>query len=339
MWRRFPSPSTSAASYWRRSSSARDRRPDALAHAIGVELFENAAATAAGLYVLILVFGPISGAHFNPVVSFVDAAFGGLSWRDPRRTRRLRWRGARAARSSPTSCTRGPPCRSRPRPGDAGPRLAEVMATAGLLLSYSPWPARSSASHAPAAVGAYIGAAYFFTSSTSFANPAIAVAAMFSDTFAGISPSSVPPFVGAEVLGGVLAYVLVTALYPGVTRDDASRVVLPAPRHRGSTVTGRSTILFLCIQPNAGRSQMAAALARALGGDDVIVLFCRFRAGEFAQPRGDGCHAGERVRPWENSTVPQLLNDEMAMAADVVVTMGCGDACPIYRGSATSTGS
>ncbi len=80
---------------------------------------------------------------------------------------------------------------------------------------------------APAAVGAYIGAAYFFTSSTSFANPAITVGRMFSDSFAGIAPSSVPSFVGAQVVGGVLAFAVIKALYPKLTPAEAGQVVIP----------------------------------------------------------------------------------------------------------------
>ena len=80
---------------------------------------------------------------------------------------------------------------------------------------------------APAAVGAYIGAAYFFTSSTSFANPAITVGRMFSNTFAGIAPSSAPSFIGAQVVGGVLAVVLIRVLYPTMTSQQASDILFP----------------------------------------------------------------------------------------------------------------
>jgi glycerol uptake facilitator-like aquaporin len=105
--------------------------------------------------------------------------------------------------------------------------LSEIVATTGLILVIFAL-ARTGRSHiAPAAVGAYIGAAYYFTSSTSFANPAIAVGRMFSNSFAGIAPASVPAFVVAEVIGGVLAYLLVKALYPGVTKSEAEEVVLP----------------------------------------------------------------------------------------------------------------
>ena len=107
--------------------------------------------------------------------------------------------------------------------------LAEVVATTGLLLVIFSLARTGRAATAPAAVGAYIGAAYFFTSSTSFANPAITVGRMFSDTFAGIAPSSVPAYVIAQLVGGVVAIGLIRALYPGVTPEAAADVVIPHP--------------------------------------------------------------------------------------------------------------
>jgi arsenate reductase len=105
--------------------------------------------------------------------------------------------------------------------------LSEMVATIGLLLVIFAL-ARTGRSHlAPAAVGAYIGAAYFFTSSTSFANPAITVGRMFSNSFAGIAPSSVPDFISAQVVGGVLAFGLLRGLYPGMTKADAADVIEP----------------------------------------------------------------------------------------------------------------
>src|SRR5580700_6711741 len=161
---------------------------------VGLQLFENAAATAAGLFAIILMFGPVSGGHFNPVVSFLDAALGGLSWRD-------------AALYLPTQvagCIGGAGVANlmfgrslfqfaAKLRSSCGPFLAEVVATLGLMLVIFALTRSGRSRGVPAAVGAYIGAAYFFTSSTSFANPAIAVGRMFSDTFAGIAPSSVPP--------------------------------------------------------------------------------------------------------------------------------------------------
>ena len=105
--------------------------------------------------------------------------------------------------------------------------FAEVIATLGLLLVIFALARTRRGERAPAAVGAYIGAAYFFTSSTSFANPAIALGRIFSDTFAGIAPSSVPGFVVAELLGALAAIVVLRVLYPNVTPTQAAQVVLP----------------------------------------------------------------------------------------------------------------
>jgi arsenate reductase len=108
--------------------------------------------------------------------------------------------------------------------------LAEAVATVGLLLVIFALARTGRASTAPAAVGAYVGAAYWFTSSTSFANPAIAFGRMFSDTFAGIAPTSVPGFVAAQLAGGLLAVGAIRILYPDVGRDTAANVVLPHER-------------------------------------------------------------------------------------------------------------
>jgi len=196
--------------------------------ATGLELLENAAATAAGLFAIILMVGPVSGAHLNPVVSLVDAAFGGLSWRD----------AAAYLPAQVAGCVSGAVVAnlmyghtaislSTKHRATGAHFLSEVVATAGLILVIFALARTRRNAVAPAAVGAYIGAAYFFTSSTSFANPAIAVGRMLSDTFAGIAPSSVAPFVAAEVLGGLVGYALVRALYPGVTHAEAAQVVLP----------------------------------------------------------------------------------------------------------------
>ncbi len=196
--------------------------------ATGLELLENAAATAAGLFAIILMVGPVSGAHLNPVVSLVDAAFGGLSWRD----------AAAYLPAQVAGCVSGAVVAnlmyghtaislSTKHRATGAHFLSEVVATAGLILVIFALARTRRNPVAPAAVGAYIGAAYFFTSSTSFANPAIAVGRMLSDTFAGIAPSSVAPFVAAEVLGGLVGYALVRALYPGVTHAEAAQVVLP----------------------------------------------------------------------------------------------------------------
>ena len=105
--------------------------------------------------------------------------------------------------------------------------LSEIVATAGLILVIFALARTGRSATAPAAVGAYIGAAYFFTSSTSFANPAITIGRMFSNTFAGIAPSSAPSFIAAQIVGGVVGFGIVKALYPGVTAAEAADVVVP----------------------------------------------------------------------------------------------------------------
>jgi glycerol uptake facilitator-like aquaporin len=181
----------------------------------GLALLENAAATAAGLFAIILMFGPISGGHFNPVVSLVDAHFGGLTRRDalayiPAQVAGC-ISGAIVANGMFALAAISISTHHRASPAHL---LAEVIATLGLLLVIFSLARTGRTATAPAAVGAYIGAAYWFTSSTSFANPAITVGRIFSDTFAGIAPASSLAFVAAQLVGGVAAVVLVTALYP-----------------------------------------------------------------------------------------------------------------------------
>ena len=194
----------------------------------GLALLENAAATAAGLFAIILMFGPVSGGHFNPVVSLVDAHFGGLSWRDAFAYIPAQIAGCITgaitanAMFALTAVSISSEHRASP------PHLfAEVIATLGLVLVIFSLARTGRATSAPAAVGAYIGAAYWFTSSTSFANPAITAGRMFSDTFAGIAPASVPGFVAAQLVGGLVAIAIIRTLYPDVTPAEAAAVVVP----------------------------------------------------------------------------------------------------------------
>jgi arsenate reductase len=194
----------------------------------GLELLQNAAATAAGLYAIILMFGPISGGHFNPVVSFADAAFGGLSWRDAAAYLPAQVAGCIAGAVAANLMFALPAVTiSTKHRASAAHFLSEVIATLGLLLVIFALARSGRARSAPAAVGAYIGAAYWFTSSTSFANPAITIGRMFSDTFAGIAPDSVLSFIGAQIIGGALAVVVIKTLYPAITPADAASIIVP----------------------------------------------------------------------------------------------------------------
>jgi glycerol uptake facilitator-like aquaporin len=195
---------------------------------VGLQLFENAAATAAGLFAIILMFGPVSGGHFNPVVSFVDAAFGGLSWTTAGAYLLVQVIGCiGGAVVANLMFSRAAVSISTHHRSTGGHFLSEIVATIGLILVIFALARSGRSRTAPAAVGSYIGAAYFFTSSTSFANPAITIGRMFSNTFAGIAPSSVPSFIVAQVIGGLLAFLVVKVLYPGVTPSQAADIIFP----------------------------------------------------------------------------------------------------------------
>jgi arsenate reductase len=190
----------------------------------GLQLLENAIATALGIPVLILVFSPVSGAHLNPVVSLADAALGHRSWRDVIGYIPSQIAGCIAgavlanlmfARSAVTWSTN-----DRLTVAHA---LAEVVATAGLVLVIFALARTGRGPVIPWAVGAYIGAAYFFTSSASFANPAITIGRMFSNTFAGIAPASAPGYLLAQLVGGALGFLLVRWLFAAPTSPRAAR--------------------------------------------------------------------------------------------------------------------
>jgi glycerol uptake facilitator-like aquaporin len=200
----------------------------------GLELLENAAATAAGLFAIILMFGAVSGGHFNPVVSFADAALGGLSWRDAAAYLPAQVAGC-AAGAVIANLMYALPAVTISAKQRATPAhfLSEVVATLGLLVVIFALARTGRSGYVPAAVGGYIGAAYFFTSSTSFANPAITIGRMLTATFAGIAPSSAPAFIAAQAIGGAAAVALITALYPRLDPEhagaDAAEVAIPRP--------------------------------------------------------------------------------------------------------------
>lgn len=188
----------------------------------GLQLLENALATAFGLTVLILVFAPVSGAHFNPVVTVVDILLHRRSW-------------ATAASYLPAQiagCITGAVLANLmfDAPAIAWSTtdrsavnflLSEVVATAGLITVIFALVRTGRSAWAAPAVGAYIGGAYFFTSSTSFANPAITIGRMFSDTFAGIAPASAPAFIGAQLVGAAIGLLVVRLLFPVAAPDPA----------------------------------------------------------------------------------------------------------------------
>jgi glycerol uptake facilitator-like aquaporin len=182
---------------------------------VGLQLLENAAATAGALVGLILMFGAVSGAHFNPVVTLVDRMLGTTTTRDT---------GLYVSAQVVGGCVGAMianvmfelPAVELSTTARSSPALwlSEVVATVGLLLVIQGCVRSGRARAVPFAVGAWIAGAYWFTSSTSFANPAVTIGRTLSNTFAGIAPSSAPMFVAMQVLGAVLAYGLVRLFYP-----------------------------------------------------------------------------------------------------------------------------
>lgn len=198
---------------------------------VGLQLLENSLVTGAGLVALILALQPVSGS-FNPVVTGVEAAFGLLSVREAGACIAAQVSGGivGAVVANLMFDLDAVTFATHERTG-GGLWLGEVVATLGLVLIIFGSVRAGRADTIAYAVGGYVTAAYWFTSSTSFANPAVTIARMYSDTFAGIAPGSVPMFVLMQVLGGLLAVGAVRVLYPtlAVTFPHRTQVVLDPP--------------------------------------------------------------------------------------------------------------
>jgi len=209
---------------------------------VGLQLFENAAATAAALVAIILAIGPVSGAHLNPAVTLADRFFGGISTREAGVYVGAQLAGGAFGAVVANLMFSLPAVELSTKVRSSGGLwLGEVVATFGLLLVIFAVVRSGRTSAAPFAVGAYIGGAYFFTSSTSVANPAATLARGLSDSFAGIAPSSAPAFVLAQLLGAALAVVVAKALYPTVA-GAAADVVLPHPTAGDGQAPGRQPL-------------------------------------------------------------------------------------------------
>jgi arsenate reductase (thioredoxin) len=303
---------------------------------IGLQLLENSTATALGLGVLILLFGPVSGAHFNPVVSAAD-------WLLTRRAC-ARGRGARVVAYSASQILGGIvgailanvmfdraaiQIATNDRTS-TGHIVGEVVATAGLIALIFALARTGRFALSAAAVGAYIGAAYWFTSSTSFANPAVTVGRMFSDTFAGIAPSSAPGFIAAQIIGALIGLGVVVALYPD-SAESAEPADIPHPHHPepAEEAMTKPTVLFLCTH-NAGRSQMALGFFAHLAGDHAIAYSGGSEPADHINPAAVTVMAERGIDI--TSEHPKRWTIDMVEAADVVVTMGCGDTCPFVPG-------
>jgi glycerol uptake facilitator-like aquaporin len=186
----------------------------------GLQLLENAAASALALAVLIVIFAPVSGAHFNPAVTLAGWWLHRHDRSAPPFREALGYIGAQHVGAISGAVLANAMYALAPATWSTTPRtgahlwLGEVVATAGLVLLVFALQRTGRANLAPASVAAYIGAAYWFTSSTSFANPAVTLARAFTDTFAGISPASVPGFLTAQLIGALVGLIALVALFP-----------------------------------------------------------------------------------------------------------------------------
>jgi arsenate reductase len=281
----------------------------------GLRLLENAAATAGALIGLILMFGAVSGAHFNPIVTLVDRLFGNISTRDTALYAVTQTVGGCAGAVIANVMFSLPAFEFSNTPRSSGAVwLSEVIATIGLLLVIHGCVRTGREAAVPYAVGVWIGGAYWFTSSTSFANPAVTVARMLSDSFAGIKPSSAPMFIAMQLVGGLLAFALIDYLYES-----------PVP------AADRPEVLFVCLH-NAGRSQMAAGLMAHHGGDRVVVRSAGTAPAETINPAVIEVMNEIGIDLVSTGARPKRLDEAAVQASDVVITMGCGDACPYYPG-------
>jgi glycerol uptake facilitator-like aquaporin len=194
-------------------------------------LLANAVATGAALVALILTFGPISGAHFNPAVTLADASQGGMGWREVPGYIAAQIAGALLGVWTAHAMFGEPILMLSRRDRSGGAQIfSEFVATFGLLAVI--WGcSRRRATAVPFAVAAYITAAYWFTASTSFANPAVTLARAFTDTFAGIAPAAAPGFIAGQLLGATVATLFFRWLVPSLPAD-ADHLVVPRTEGR-----------------------------------------------------------------------------------------------------------
>jgi arsenate reductase (thioredoxin) len=309
---------------------------------VGLQLLENSLATAAALVALILAFGSVSGAHLNPVVTLAERLTRGTTTRDAGAYVAAQVAGACVGAMVANAMFDLPAVSVSDHVRSSGHLWsAEVVATFGLVTVILGVVRSGRTEAVPFAVAGYIGAAYWFTSSTSFANPAVTVGRTLSDTFAGISPSSVPAFVAAQVVGGLAATGLAVYLHPHHQRADlvvphrhhhaptTEAPAMPNAEETDATTDTRPVVLFLCVH-NAGRSQMALGWFAHLAGGRAVA-------------RSGGSAPGDELNPTAvlamaevgidiSGEQPERWTDEIVRAADVVVTMGCGDECPFFPG-------
>ena len=297
-------------------------------------LLANALATGAMLCALILAFGAVSGAHFNPLVTLGEALRRALAWRAVPGYVAAQLAGAFAGVATAHAMF-GAPLFSASTHARAGAAqgFSEFVATFGLVLIVR-GVASARRAAVPFAVAAYITAAYWFTASTSFANPAVTLARSATDTFSGIRPADTPLFLVAQLVGAAAAAALASWLWPA--RAEPSRVAESGSASRSRSAPGAAampsvaTVLFACIH-NAGRSQMAAAFF------DVLADPTRARALSAGTRPAAHVHplvveAMREVGIELGGVRPRLLTPELASGARLLVTLGCAEECPLVPG-------
>lgn len=309
---------------------------------IALALLANTIATGAILIALILTFGGISGAHFNPAVTIADALEHGLAWREvPGYVGAQCLGGIAGAIVAHAMFSLPLLSMSHHARSGAAQVFSEFIAAFGLLSVI--WGcSRLRRDATPYAVGAYITAAYWFTSSTSFANPAVTIARCISDTFAGIRPADVPPFIAAQLCGALAATGLFRWLTPDLS-DTAEDILMPhdesnrAASKKDENTHGENkklkTYLFACVH-NAGRSQMAAALFNRYV-DQRTCLAISAGTAPAGHIHPEVIAVMKEVGIDLSSAHPQKLTQALAEASSILITMGCGESCPYIPGLRT----
>lgn len=294
-------------------------------HDVGLQLLENSIITGGAIVALILALQPVSAA-FNPIVTLVERALGAVTTRDAAGLIVAQVIGGilGAIVANLMFDLSAVNLSTHQRDG-GGVLLGEVVATLGLLVVIFGTVRAGRSDRVAYAVGGYILAAYWFTSSTSFANPAVTIARMFSNTFAGIAPASVAMFVLMQLVGGSLGYALIRGLYPNPTAIAAEAVARSGPE--GSAMPYKPAVLFVCVH-NAGRSQMAAGWLRQMAGDRVQIWSAGSEPADQINPMA--VEAMREVGIDISGEIPKILTTDTVSRADVVVTMGCGDTCPYF---------
>ncbi len=284
---------------------------------LAITLLANSLATAGALAALILALGSVSGAHFNPAVTAADASLGGLGWRDVPAYVLVQIAGAMIGVWTAHMMFGEPILEASLRERSGSAQLfSEFVATFGLLAVICGC-SRRRPSAVPFAVAAYIGAAFWFTASTSFANPAVTLARAFTDSVAGIRPADVPGFILSQLAGALTATLLFSWVVPRVPETRRARPL--------------RTVLFACVH-NAGRSQMAAAWFNLIADPDK------------ARAISAGTDPGTHVHPEVVEAMREAgldlsraattrLTPDVAQQAQLLVTMGCGDQCPVVPGA------